>query len=70
MTSELTYNRVCMCISPIVQERSIQIVTDLVSITEWEGLCPDVLVGILNTLLQGRPMLLVFPMFIPQIFRI
>ena len=44
--------------------------TDLVAITPGECFCPDVHIGILNSLLQGRHVLPMFPMLIPQIFRI
>lgn len=44
--------------------------TDLVAIAPREGFCSDVHVGILDSFLQGRHVLPMFPMLIPQILRV
>lgn len=44
--------------------------TDLVAIAPGVGFCPDVHVGILDSFLQGRHVLPVLPVLIPQILSV
>ena len=72
LSHEGTYNnvchvhRTCQLYSGGVDHRK----TDLVAIAPGVGLCADIHVGILDSFFQGRHVIPMFPVLIPQILRV